>query len=274
MEKNKIPDSTLSNGVEMPLLGLGVYDMYQKEAEEAVENALGIGYRLIDTAAMYENEKEIGAAIRNSGIRREDIFLTTKLNNTDHGFENTLKAFDESLKKLNQNYVDLYLVHWPVKGKRKESWRALEKLYNEKKVRAIGVANYTIPFLEELSAYCTIMPAVNQIEFSPWLYQKEVLDYCRGQKIQMQSYSPITRGIKFNDARLRSLCEKYQKTPAQIVLNWHMQQGVSTIPKSSKKDRLIENYHSASFALEPADSILMNGFHENFRICDDPIQFL
>ena len=274
MEKNKIPDSTLSNGVEMPLLGLGVYDMYQKEAEEAVENALGIGYRLIDTAAMYENEKEIGAAIRNSGIRREDIFLTTKLNNTDHGFENTLKAFDESLKKLNQNYVDLYLIHWPVKGKRKESWRALEKLYNEKRVRAIGVANYTIPFLEELNAYCTIMPAVNQIEFSPWLYQKELLDYCRGQKIQLQSYSPITRGIKFNDARLRSLCEKYQKTPAQIVLNWHMQQGVSTIPKSSKKDRLIENYHSVSFALEPADSILMNGFHENFRICDDPIQFL
>lgn len=264
----------LNNGISMPLLGLGVYDMYQSEATQAVETALEIGYRLIDTASMYENEKEIGTAIKNSLVKRADIFLTTKLNNTDHGFEQTLKAFDDSLKKLDQDYVDLYLIHWPIKAGRKESWLAVEKLYNEKRVRAIGVANYTIPFLEELKTYATIIPAVNQIEFSPWLFLKDELAYCKSAGIQLQSYSPITRGLKFNDPRLKGLCDKYQKTPAQIVLRWHIEHGVSTIPKSSKKERLLENFGALSFKLDAADILLMNTFNEDFRICDDPIQFL
>jgi diketogulonate reductase-like aldo/keto reductase len=258
----------------MPLLGLGVYDMYQKQAEQAVETALEIGYRLIDTASMYENEKEIGNAIKNSGVKRETIFLTTKLNNTDHGYEQALKAFDTSLQLLGQDYVDLYLIHWPIKEGRRDSWRALEKIYTEGRAKAIGVANYTLPFLEELASYANITPALNQIEFTPWLFDKNTFEYCKQKNIQLQSYSPITRGIKFSDERLIALCEKYQKTPAQIILNWNLQLSVSTIPKSAQKERLQENFEATNFSLEAQDVEFMNTFNEGFRICDDPLIFL
>ena len=272
---NQMNNSTkLNNGMTMPLLGLGVYDMYKAEAERAVEDALAIGYRLIDTASMYENEVEIGNAIKNAGVDRSDIFLTTKLNNTDHGYDQALKAFDDSLKKLDQDYVDLYLIHWPIKEGRAASWKALEKLYEDKRVKAIGVANYNIALLEELKSTANIVPAVNQIEFSPWLFQEDLLNYCKTAGIQVQSYSPITRGLKFSDERLVLLCKKYNKTPAQIVLNWHLQHGISTIPKSSKKERLIENFEATSFTLSSEDVKIMNGFNENFRICDDPQTYL
>ena len=271
---NNIPNTKLNNGISMPLLGLGVYDMYQKQAEEAVESAIEIGYRLIDTASMYENEKEIGNAIKNCNIHREELFLTTKLNNTDHGYDEALKAFDKSLQLLGQDYVDLYLIHWPIKEARKESWRALEKIYSEGRAKAIGVANYTLPFLIELKEYCNIVPALNQIEFTPWLFDKDTFDYCTNAGIQLQSYSPITRGIKFSDERLLGLCDKYQKTPAQIILNWNLQLGVSTIPKSAQKQRLQENFDAANFILDAQDVVFMNTFNDGFRICDDPIIFL
>ena len=272
---NQMNNSTkLNNGMTMPLLGLGVYDMYKADAERAVEDALAIGYRLIDTASMYENEIEIGNAIKNTGLDRKEIFLTTKLNNTDHGYDQALKAFDDSLKKLDQDYVDLYLIHWPIKEGRAASWKALEKLYEDKRVKAIGVANYNIALLEELKSTANIVPAVNQIEFSPWLFQEDLLNYCKTAGIQVQSYSPITRGLKFSDERLVLLCNKYNKTPAQIVLNWHLQHGISTIPKSSKKERLIENFEATSFTLSKEDVKIMNGFNENFRICDDPQTYL
>ncbi len=258
----------------MPLLGLGVYDMHRREAEQAVHDALEIGYRLIDTAAMYQNESEIGQSINQSGIPRSEIFLTTKLNNTDHGFEKTLKAFDRSLKTLKQDYIDLYLIHWPIKNKRKDSWAALEKLYREKRVRAIGVANYNLALLHELNKYATVIPAVNQIEFTPWLFQREILDYCKAGQIQLQAYSPITRGLKFSDPRLVALCNKYQKTAAQLVLRWHLEHGVSPIPKSSKRERLLENFNANFFRLEPGDVQTMDGFHEGFRICEDPEDYL
>ena len=272
---NQMKNTTkLNNGIPMPLLGLGVYDMYKADAERAVEDALAIGYRLIDTASMYENEIEIGNAIKNTGLDRKEIFLTTKLNNTDHGYDQALKAFDDSLKKLDQDYVDLYLIHWPIKEGRAASWKALEKLYEDKRVKAIGVANYNIALLEELKSTANIVPAVNQIEFSPWLFQEDLLNYCKTAGIQVQSYSPITRGLKFSDERLVLLCNKYNKTPAQIVLNWHLQHGISTIPKSSKKERLIENFEATSFTLSSEDVKIMNGFNENFRICDDPQTYL
>ncbi len=264
----------LNNGINMPLLGLGVYDMYKEAAEQAVEDALTIGYRLIDTASMYENEIEIGNGIKRSGINREEIFLTTKLNNTDHGYDQALKAFDDSLKKLGQDYVDLYLIHWPIKEGRAASWKALEKLYADKRVKAIGVANYNIALLEELKSTANIVPAVNQIECSPWLFQEDLLNYCKAAGIQVQSYSPITRGLKFSDERLVVLCNKYNRTPAQIVLNWHLQHGISTIPKSSKKERLLENFEATNFALSNEDVKIMNSFNENFRICDDPQTYL
>ena len=264
----------LNNGIHMPLLGLGVYDMYNKEAESAVSDALSIGYRLIDTAAMYRNEKEVGNAIRSSGIPRSEIFVTTKVANGDQGFDETLRAFDNSMSLLSIDYIDLYLVHWPIRGKRKESWMALEKLYNEKKVRAIGVANYLIPFLDELSTYSTITPALNQVEFSPYLFLSDLLDYCNQRKIQLQSYTPLLRGKKFNDPRLLKIASKYIKTPAQIILRWNIQHGVSTIPKSVNCDRLRENFDIVDFSIAAEDMKQLDDFNENLRIVDDPMTYL
>ncbi|MFZ9661011.1 MAG: aldo/keto reductase [Chitinophagaceae bacterium] len=269
----KQPYTTLNNGIQMPLLGLGVYDMYREEAEQAVMDALEIGYRLIDTASMYQNEEQIGNAMNRSAVPRSEIFLTTKLNNSDHGYDQALKAFDISLNKLKQEYVDLYLIHWPIRGKRHESWKALVRLYEEKRVRAIGVANYMIPMLEELKGYSDIVPAVDQVEFSPWLFQKDLLEYCKKKDIQLQSYSPITRGKRFDDERLLSICRKYGKTPAQIVLRWHIQHGISTIPKSSKKERLIENFGALDVTLTEEEMNTLNSCNDGFRICDDPMDY-
>lgn len=268
------PFTTLSNGIQMPLLGLGVYDMYNKEAEQAVTDALEIGYRLIDTAQLYENEIEIGKAIKHSFLPRKEIFVTTKVGNADHGYDETVRAFEKSLQKLDMDYVDLYLIHWPVKGNRKETWLALEKLYTEKRVRAIGVANYLLPFLKEMEAYATITPMLNQVEFTPWLFQKNVLDHCIEKKIQLQSYSPLTRGKKLDDPRLLLLCKKYGRSPAQIILRWNIEHGISTIPKSSNKERLQNNFDTLQFTLSNEDVERMDKFDEQFRICDDPMEML
>lgn len=266
--------TTLNNGVQMPLFGLGAWDMYGKEAEQAVLDALQMGYRLIDTATMYNNEKEIGNAIRKSGISRSEIFVTTKVPDAQQGYNSTLRAFDASMKTMNIDYIDLYLVHWPVKTKRKETWKALEYLYNNKQVRAIGIANYLMPFLNELETYSNITPAVNQLEFTPWLFLKDELDYCKEHHIQLQSYSPLTRGKKFDDERLIRLCKKYNKTPAQIILRWNIEHGISTIPKSSNKKRLQENFDIFDFSLSKEDVHFMNSFNENFRVVEDPIDML
>jgi len=262
----------LNNGINMPLLGLGVYDMHAEEAVEAVRYALQTGYRLIDTAAMYGNEKQIGEGIRQSGIPRDEIFVTTKVNNTDQGYDQTLRAFDESMKALAIDSIDLYLIHWPIKNKRASTWKAIEKLYADGRVRAIGTGNYLLPFLEEMDAYATLVPAVNQIEFSPYLFLKNELDYCRQHQICLQAYTPLLRGQKFNDPRIQALGAKYNKTPAQIILRWAVQQGISTIPKSSNPERIKENFGIFDFVMSDEDILNMNGFHEGFRIVDDPME--
>ena len=267
--KNGQVYTVLNNGMQMPLLGLGAWDMYGKEAEQATLDALEIGYRLIDTATLYKNEKEIGNAVRRSDIARSEIFVTTKVANTQQGYDATLKAFDASMKALNIDYINLYLVHWPVKGKRKETWKALEYLHNSKQVNAIGVANYLMPFLKELETYSAIVPVVDQMEFSPWLFLKNELQYCNDHNIQLQSYSPLTRGQKFNDEQLQKLCKKYNKTPAQIILRWNIEHGVSTIPKSSNRKRLQENFDIFDFSLSKEDVELMDGFNENFRVVEE-----
>lgn len=265
--------TTLNNGIKMPLLGLGVYDMYQKEAEQAVLWALETGYRLIDTAAMYQNETEIGNAVRQSSVARQDIFITTKVHDNDQGFDKTLKAFEVSLKKLGVDYLDLYLVHWPVRATRKETWQALERLYTEGAVRAIGVANYLVPFLEELETYANIVPAVNQVEFSPYLYLKNLHEYCQNRQIQLQAYTPLVRGQKMDDPKLVALAQKYDKTSAQIILRWALQHGVSTIPKSANLKRIQENFDVCDFEISFEDMLRLDGFDENLRVVEDPMDW-
>jgi diketogulonate reductase-like aldo/keto reductase len=261
----------LNNGQQMPLLGLGVYDMYNREAEQAVLWALETGYRLIDTAEMYKNETEIGNAVRESGIDRTEIFVTTKVNNGDQGFDKTLRAFDESLKKLNIDYIDLYLVHWPIKATRKDTWLALEKLYTERRVKAIGVANYLVPFLNELQSYSCTVPAVNQVEFSPYLYLKDLVEVCKQKKIQLQAYTPLVRGMRMNDPKFQSLAQKYDKTPAQIILRWALQHGVSSIPKSANLQRIKENFDVFDFEISQTDMDFIDTFNENLRVVEDPM---
>lgn len=266
--------TTLNNGIQMPLLGLGVYNMHSAEAEAAIHAALETGYRLIDTAASYGNEAEVGNAIRNSAIPRSEIFVTTKVANTDQGYDNALRAFDASMQKLNIDYIDLYLLHWPIKNTRKETWQAVEKLYTEKRVRAVGVANYLVPFLEELKTYATVIPVVNQAEFTPYLFLKDLLQYSKQHAIQLQAYSPIVRGKKNNDPKLTAIADKYNKTPVQIILRWAVQHGVSTIPKSSNPERIKQNFDIFNFSISDNDMMLIDSFNEDLRIVDDPMTML
>lgn len=274
MNPNQQLYTQLNNGLSMPLLGLGVYDMYKAEAEKAIQQALEIGYRLIDTATMYNNEVEVGNAIRQSGVPRQDIFLTTKVNDPDHGYDQTLKAFETSQRLLNCEYIDLYLIHWPIRHKRQDTWRALERLYGEGQVRAIGVANYLIPFLDELLPQAAVVPAVNQVEFSPYLFLEDLLGRCQKEGILLQAYTPLVRGEKFKDPKLLSLSEKYAKTPAQIILRWALQLGVSTIPKSANPIRLQENFDIFDFSISDADMAYLATFNEGYRIVPSPLSML
>jgi diketogulonate reductase-like aldo/keto reductase len=261
----------LNNGVEMPLFGLGTFQMRSgKETQQAVLAALEAGYRLIDTAQMYGNEEDVGIALKKSGIPREEVFITTKLWNSEHGYQKTLNACEESLEKLGLPYVDLYLIHWPVQGLRNETWKAMVTLLEGGKCRAIGVSNYMIRHLEELLVHSDTIPAVNQVEFSPYLYLKELLEFCQSHKIQLEGYSPLTKGHKLNDPKLGNIAKKYSKTPAQILIRWVLQKDVVVIPKSSHKERILENADVFDFEISPQDLKVLDSFNQNIRTSWDP----
>jgi diketogulonate reductase-like aldo/keto reductase len=261
----------LNNGVQMPVFGLGTYQTRSgKEARDAVLYALKIGYRLIDTAAMYGNEEDVGEAVRASGVPREEIFITTKLWNSDHGYDKALAAFEESRKKLDLDYVDLYLIHWPVEGLRKESWRALETLLAEGKCRAIGVSNYMTWHLDELLQSSSTVPAVNQVEFSPYLHLSDLLEHCRSHHIQLEAYSPLTKGHMLMDPKLRGVAAGYSRTPAQILIRWALQKEVVVIPKSSRREKIRENSEVFDFAISDEDMKLLDSFDRDLRTSWDP----
>ncbi len=275
---NKITDIqgsfTLHNGVEMPYFGLGVY--LSKDGQEvinAVKWALDTGYRHIDTASIYENEAGVGAGIRASDVPREDIFLVSKVWNTDQGYDTTLKAFETSLEQLGTDYLDLYLVHWPVAGKYKETWKALEYLYAEKRVRAIGVSNFMQHHLEDLLDGANVVPMVNQMEFHPYLVQQSLIDFCKANQIQYEAWSPMMQGHIFKDPSFQELADKYQKTIAQVVLRWDLQKGVVTIPKSTKKERIKANADLFDFELSPEDMRYLDAMDQGKRFGPDPDNF-
>ncbi|EMN26932.1 aldo/keto reductase [Leptospira kirschneri] len=262
---------TLNNGISMPILGLGVWKTKSgKECKEAVLNALEVGYRHIDTARIYDNEKDVGQAIRESGIPRKEIFITTKLWNADQGPDKTRKALENSLDKLGIDFVDLYLIHFPVTSKRMDSWKELEKVYHDKLCKAIGVSNYTITHLGELLKDSQITPAVNQVEFHPFLNQIHLLEYCKKHKIQLEAYSPLAHGQKIEDPTISKIAQKYDKTPAQILIRWAIEQKIVVIPKSTQKKRIIENSKVFDFAISEEDMKILNSLDENFRTCWDP----
>lgn len=261
----------LNNGVEMPIFGLGTFQAQSgKEARDAVLGALRAGYRHIDTASIYGNEEDVGAAIKESGVPREEVFVTTKLWNSDHGYDSALAAFEKSGRRLGLSYVDLYLIHWPVQDLRKETWRALETLLDEERCRAIGVSNYMICHLEELLENSSTVPAVNQVEFSPYLYQEDLLEFCLRSNIQLEAYSPLTKGRKLDDPKLVALASKYSKSPAQILIRWALQHQMVVIPKSSGRERITENAGVFDFTISPEDMRALDLFDEGLRTSWDP----
>jgi methylglyoxal/glyoxal reductase len=261
----------LHNGVKMPAFGLGVYKVEEGEQlEKTIHTALDLGYRLIDTASFYQNEEGVGQAIRNSGIPREQLFITTKVWNSEQGYENTLKAFDDSMERLGLDYLDLYLVHWPVKGKYLETWRALEELYREGRVKAIGVSNFKIHHLKDLLSHAAEKPVINQVELHPLLSQVELRDFCQQNDIKVEAWSPLSRGRFLEEPVLWKIAAQYGKTPAQIILRWHLENKIIPIPKSVTPSRLKENAEIFDFQLNQKELEEINGLNKDQRFGADP----
>jgi len=267
---------TLGNGVKMPHLGLGTWRSAEgAEVEQSVRWALEIGYRHVDTAAVYGNERGVGRAIRDSRVPREQVFVTTKVWNDDQraGRDAVLRAFDESLRRLGTDYVDLYLVHWPVKGKYVEAWRALEQIYSSGRVNAIGGSNFLVHHLADVLKVASVKPMVNQVEFHPRLVQRQLLDFCRRERIVQEAWSPLMKGKAGEVPLLRELAGKYGKTPSQVVLRWDLQHGVVTIPKSVRRERLVENADLFDFELSADEMAKVDALDRGERIGADPDHF-
>lgn len=274
MTKNLQATTTLHNGVNMPWFGLGVFKVEEgPELVNAVKAAIQHGYRSVDTAAIYGNEEGVGQGIRESGVAREELFVTSKVWNADLGYESTIKAYETSLAKLGLEYLDLYLIHWPVAGKYKEAWRALETLYKEGRVKAVGVSNFQVHHLEDLMQDAEIKPMVNQVEYHPRLTQKELHVYCKAQGIQLEAWSPLMQGQLLNNPILQEFAEAHGKSVAQIILRWDLQHGVVTIPKSTKEHRIVENATIFDFELTAEEMERIDGLNENLRVGPDPDNF-
>jgi len=266
----------LNNGVKIPQLGYGVWKVSNDNAGVATELAIKAGYRLIDTAMIYKNETGVGKGIAHVGVPREELFITTKVWNADHGYDNTLKAFETSLEKLGLDYVDLYLVHWPtpIFDQYIDTYKALEKLYHDGKVKAIGVCNFDIEHLERVLAECDVVPTVNQIECHPYLQQHALKEFCQKHDILVEAYSPLMNGKEIlQDETIVGLAEKYEKTVAQVILRWHLQTGVIAIPKTVTPTRMEENLDVFDFSLTDEDMKLIAGLDKGHRINAVPSEF-
>lgn len=255
----------LNNDREMPLLGLGVYKTADSEAETAISAAVNAGYRMIDTASVYKNEESVGKAIAKCGVPRKDLFITSKIWNTAQRLGDIEGAFYRSLDRLKLDYVDLYLIHWPVPGCYTGTWKSMEKILDSGRALSIGVSNFQIYHLEELKKISGIVPAVNQIECHPLCYPKELIEYCRDEGIQVQAYAPLARGAYFDHDVMCVLATKYARTPAQIGLRWAIQKGISVIPKSVNPDRIASNGDIFDFNIEEEDMAIIDTLNEDFH---------
>ncbi|MGH8665599.1 MAG: aldo/keto reductase [Burkholderiales bacterium] len=261
----------MNDGRTIPLFGYGTYQVPNGgSCRRAVAHALELGYRHIDTAALYGNEEDVGRAVRESGIARGEIFVTTKLWNSDQGYKSALKAFDRSLNRLGLDYVDLYLIHWPEPGKRADSWRALVELNQHGRARSIGVSNYTIAHLEELLRDFDVVPSNNQVELSPFLYQRKLLEYCTAKGITLTAYCPLTHGDKLDHPAITAIGKRHGKTGAQVLLRWALQHGVIAIPKSARLERIAENAALYDFGLDADDMKKLDALDEGYRTSWDP----
>jgi diketogulonate reductase-like aldo/keto reductase len=262
---------TLRGGVELPRFGLGVWQSAPgEETRRAVLEALAAGYRHVDTARAYRNEADVGAALRESGVPRREVFVTTKLWNADHGYDKGLRAIDKSLESLGMDQVDLYLIHWPVEGLRHDTWRAMEHILADGKARAIGVSNYTVRHLDELLGRAKVPPAVNQVEFSPFLHQRALLAHCRLHGIQLEAYGPLVRAHRMDHPALVAVARKHGRTPAQVLLRWGLQHDLVVIPKSVRPERIRENADVYGFSLDASDLAALDALDEGYRTSWDP----
>ena len=269
------PQVALNNGVAIPQLGLGVFQVPPEEAQRVVEEALAVGYRHIDTAAAYTNESGVGAALRASGLPREEVFLTSKLRNGDQGHDEALRAYADTCRRMGVDVLDLYLVHWPNPGAGRyvDSWRALEELHADGAVRAVGVSNFLPTHLDDLAAATGLVPAVNQVELHPTFQQRDVVAASRARGIVVEAYSPLGQGADLDAPAVVEAAREHDATPAQVVLAWHVQRGHVVIPKSSRRQRLAENFAAASLQLSEAELDAVTALESGHRIGGDPATF-
>jgi 2,5-diketo-D-gluconate reductase A len=272
-----IPDVTLNNGQQIPQLGFGVFLIEPQDTVAAVSTALEAGYRHIDTAEMYGNEHEVGEAIRRSGLERGEIYITSKLNNDAHEPDDARRAFDESLKALGLDYLDLFLIHWPLPtrydGDFVSTWRTLEEFYREGRARSIGVSNFQPHYLRRLHGESEIIPAVNQIEVNPYLTQDELRGFCAEHQIAVEAWSPLGRGNVLEDPEIATIARRAAKTPAQVVLRWHIQRGDIVFPKSVTASRIRENIDIFDFGLSADEVEAITALNRNERTGPNPDKF-